>query len=273
MSDAIDNPIMSAPPPSGPAGGRALFLDLDGTLLDLAPRPELVQVPESLPGLLGSLARELDGALALVSGRPLGAIDALIPSVSPSVCPGLTLGRLDAAGTHGAEWRQGGRVETLASSDPAAVEALGVLARGLRAQVENRPGLLVEDKPGALALHYRLAPEREAEALELAERTAQALGPAYRLQHGKQVVEVLPAAAGKGTAIRRFMAVPPYAGRTPVFAGDDLTDEDGFAAVESLHGISIRVGPPGAPTRARHRLDSPAALRAWLAGLHSWRAQ
>ena len=267
MSDAIDNPITGIPPHSGPAGRWALFLDIDGTLLDLAPRPDLVLVPESLPGLLGALARELDGALALVSGRPLAAIDGLIPAVIPAGTPAGIPGRLDAAGTHGAEWRQGGRVATLAPSDPAAVAALGVLARGLRAEVENRPGLLVEDKPGALALHYRLAPEREAEALALAERIARALGPAYRLQHGKQVVEVLPAAAGKGAAIRRFMAGPPYAGRTPVFAGDDLTDEDGFAAVESLHGISIRVGPPGAPTRARYRLDSPAALRAWLRAL------
>jgi trehalose 6-phosphate phosphatase len=252
MTNAANNAIMSTPPPSGPAGGWALFLDIDGTLLDLAPRPELVQVPASLPDRLATRARDLDGALALVSGRPLAAIDALIP------------GGLDAAGTHGAEWRQGGRIETLAPSDPAMLQ---VLARALRDQVQNHPGLLVEDKPGAIALHYRLAPDREAEARELAEQTARTLGPAYRLQSGKQVIEVLPTAAGKGAAIRRFMAQPPYAGRTPVFAGDDLTDEDGFAAVESMHGISIRVGPPGAPTRARHRLDSPAALRTWLAAL------
>ena len=244
--------LTSPPPPSGPAGDWALFLDIDGTLLDLAPRPELVQVPESLPGLLRALALRLNGALALVSGRPLGAIDALIP------------GGLDAAGTHGAEWRQGRRIATLAPADPTALHAL---ARDLRARTQGVPGLLVEDKPGALALHYRLAPERETEALRLAEYTARVLGPGYRLQPGKQVIEVLPAAAGKGAAIRRFMAVAPYAGRTPVFAGDDLTDEDGFAAVASMHGIGIRIGPPGVPTRARQRLDSPTALRAWLAAL------
>lgn len=234
----------------GAAGPWALFLDIDGTLVELAPRPELVRVPEDLPGLLAALAQDLGGALALVSGRALATIDGLIP------------GGLDAAGTHGAEWRLAGQVGRLSPPDPA---RLAAVLCDLRAQAGTWPGLLIEAKPGAIALHYRMIPEREPEVLALAGRCAHTLGRGYRLQPGKQVVELLPAAAGKGAAIRRFMAAGPYAGRIPVFAGDDLTDEDGFAVVEALGGIGIRVGSSDTPTRASRRLASPAALRARLA--------
>lgn len=247
---------MSGPPP-GPAQGSAwsdawaLFLDIDGTLLDLAPTPESVRVPACLPRRLRSLADRLGGALALVSGRTLESIDRLVP------------GGLDAAGTHGAEWRFRGRVLSLGADGPTTLESV---ARTLQERAQRMPGLRLEPKPKALALHYRLAPGLEAEALTLAEQAAKTLGSAFRLQAGKQVVEILPVWAGKGEAIRRFMGRPPYAGRTPVFAGDDLTDEDGFAAVNALGGISIRVGE-GDRTQARYRLGSPAEMQAWLHAL------
>lgn len=230
------------------AGRWALFLDIDGTLLDLAPEPQAVRIPPGLAARIGVLSRGLGGALALVSGRPLSDIDRFFP------------GGYDAAGTHGAQWRLGG-IEM--APEPTVAAALSGIVVPLREALDRLPGVLLERKPHAIALHYRLAPECEAQVRSLAENAAERLGPAFRLQAGKLVVELLPAEAGKGAAIRRFMRLPPYAGRTPVFVGDDLTDEDGFAVVNALGGHSVRVGA-GEPTLARSRLQSPAAVRGWL---------
>ena len=251
------------------ARGWALFLDIDGTLLDLAPHPERVVVPADLPGRLRRLSRALDGALALVSGRPLAGIDRLFPR------------ELDAVGTHGAEWRLNDRTEVLAlpgvgdkggdkGGDRGGDSGLlrGGPAAGPLARLERLPGVWLEAKPRGLAIHYRQAPEWAETTRDLARALLVALGPAYRLQAGKEVLEILPAQASKGAGIRRLMALPPYRGRTPVFAGDDLTDEDGFAAVNALGGLSIRVGT-GDGTQARHRLATPAALRDWLGRLES----
>lgn len=229
----------------------ALFLDIDGTLLDLAPDPQGVSVPSGLPEQLGSLARGLGGALALVSGRPLNGIDRLFP------------GNLDAAGTHGAQWRLGGIEAGLRGAVDAALLSI---YPSLKEGTHSLPGVIMETKPHAIAVHYRQAPEWEERVWLLAGQARQALGPGFRLQAGKQVVEILPADAGKGTAIRRFMGQPPYAGRSPIFIGDDLTDEDGFVLVNSLGGCSVRVGE-GMPTQARFQLSSPAVVRDWIAGL------
>jgi trehalose 6-phosphate phosphatase len=136
----------------------------------------------------------------------------------------------------------------------------------LRVVTDGLTGVILERKPHAIALHYRLAPQREELIRSLAGRAARDLGPAFRIQAGKLVVEILPAEAGKGAAIARFMGLAPYAERIPVFLGDDRTDEDGFAVVNALGGLSVRVGE-GAQTQARFRLHSPAAVRDWLAGL------
>jgi trehalose 6-phosphate phosphatase len=229
----------------------ALFLDIDGTLLDLAPEPQAVRIPPGLPAQLAALARGLDGALALVSGRPLSDIDRFFP------------GGFDAAGTHGAQWRLGGTETGPGATVDAAL--VGIFA-ALQEEANRLPGIILERKPHALALHYRQAPEREAQVRSLAERAAQSLGPAFRLQTGKLVIELLPVEAGKGGAIQRFMGLPPYAGRTPVFVGDDRTDEDGFAVVNRLGGYAVRVGDDR-PTQARFQLHVPAAVRDWLAGL------
>lgn len=229
----------------------ALFLDIDGTLLDLASDPQGVSVPSGLPEQLGTLARGLGGALALVSGRPLSEIDRLFP------------GNLDAAGTHGAQWRLGGIEDGLRG---AADAALAGIYSSLEEETHSLPGVILETKPHAIAVHYRQVPEQEAQVRFLAEHAGQALGPAFRLQAGKLVVEILPAEAGKGVAIERFMGQPPYAGRTPIFVGDDRTDEDGFVVVNRLGGYSVRVGE-GSPTQARFQLHSPAAVRDWLADL------
>ena len=210
-----------------------------------------MRIPAGLPAQLRAISRGLGGALALVSGRPLSDIDRFFP------------GDFNAAGTHGAQWRLDGN-----ETGPGLVvdAALGGIFASLRKETKHLPGVILERKPHAIAVHYRQVPEQEAQVRFLAEHAGQALGPAFRLQAGKLVVEILPAEAGKGVAIERFMGQPPYAGRTPIFVGDDRTDEDGFVVVNRLGGYSVRVGE-GSPTQARFQLHSPAAVRDWLADL------
>ncbi|HSV69501.1 MAG TPA: trehalose-phosphatase [Methylibium sp.] len=229
----------------------ALFLDFDGTLAAIAPRPDAVVVADWVVPALTRAQTWLGGAVAVVSGRPLAELDALLAPL-----------RLPAVGVHGVERRDAaGRVRVLAGAPP---EDLIHCAERLAARHE---GLLVERKPSALALHYRARPE-------LAELCAQALLAAARPHHGtwavqlgKCVVEVKPRRASKGEAVRDFLAMPDFAGRRPVFVGDDATDEDGFAAVQAAGGCGVKVGP--GPSGARCRLADPAAVRDWLlAALH-----
>lgn len=229
----------------------ALFLDFDGTLAELAPRPDAVAVSEELIDTLRRLHARLSGAVAVVSGRPLAQLDRLL---APLQLPG--------AGVHGVERRRadGQMVCIELSEHTAALDRLAVQAEALATQ---HAGLLVERKPGAVALHYRLAPAFEAACLGLMAH-AVAREPALALLHGKAVVEVKPQAATKGRAIEAFMHEPPFVGRQPLFAGDDITDEAGFAAVHQLGGHSIKVG--GGVTLAHSRLPDPKALRDWLRG-------
>lgn len=223
----------------------ALFVDFDGTLADIAPRPDAVTLPAGMVEVLAELRDRLGGALAIVSGRPIAQLDELLAPL-----------QLAAAGVHGAERRSSAGVVTRVYE----ADLGHVLAR-LQALAERRPGLLVESKPGAVALHYRLAPQCEGlarQAMEAALHDA----PGMVLMRGKMVIEMKPAEASKGRAIAAFMAEPPFAGRQALFAGDDGTDESGFDVVQSAGGAGIKVGP-GA-TLARHRIHTPAGLRAWL---------
>ncbi|MBR9973671.1 trehalose-phosphatase [Magnetospirillum sulfuroxidans] len=224
----------------------ALFLDIDGTLLDLAAKPDLVVVPAELPGVLAALTAHLGGALALISGRTLSDIDWLFP------------GGGDAAGSHGAEWRRAGMVKASA--------AVGPELHALAAGAETLPGILVERKPLAVALHYRDAPQLAAQVRGLAHNAVAAAPVALRVLEGKSVIEVVPANADKGAAISRFMTCPPFAGRCPVFIGDDVTDESGFSAVNRLGGRSIHVGG-NIDSVASRKIASPTAVRRWLAGV------
>jgi trehalose 6-phosphate phosphatase len=240
----------AAPPAS--KRGYALFLDFDGTLADLAPHPDAVAIDADLGDVLARLAARLDGALAIVTGRPITVIDR---HFAPH--------RFDVAGLHGAELRLRGTLRE-ATRDP----RLPLLAARLRDRFALAPGVIVEDKGGSVAVHWRLAPDAEpAVALALQDGLAW-LGPGWRLLRGKAVLELLPAAASKGDAIRAFLQEPPFRGRRPVFAGDDVTDEDGFAFVQQAGGLAFRVGPE--PTLARRRISSPAALRrvirSWASG-------
>jgi len=253
-SIAMAGPAMIPPPALG--RDAALFLDVDGTLLEIAPRPELVIVPPTLPVLLDRLAAGRGGALALVSGRPLSDIDRLFAPW-----------RGAAAGVHGAERRRldGGVVRQIdGPADMAATTALDRLRPALADTARRMPGVWLEDKGCTLALHYRAAPERGGEILDLARQWVPQGDEFLRLIAGKMVVELQPRFYGKDGAIAAFMTEPPFQGRAPVFLGDDTTDEDGFAEINRRGGVSIRIGGP-APTAAVHALPSVSAALEWLA--------
>lgn len=250
----MSRPLMPGPetaPPVPEVSTLALLLDVDGTLVELAPSPERVAVPPWLPVQLERLRRACGGALALVSGRSLESLDRLLSPL-----------RLDAVGLHGGQWRCAGDSGSLAPAPP----ALALVAAEFDLFAAAHPGVSVENKGLALALHTRQAPRWREAAARIA-RVAQArLGPGYRLQEGSNVVELLPVAATKGNGIARLMTHPPFAGRSPVFVGDDLTDESGFAQVAALGGWGILVGT-ARPTAARHRLASVDAVHLWLDAL------
>lgn len=223
----------------------ALFFDFDGTLVDLALQPAAVHVDPAVPTLLAQLSLALGGAVAVVSGRPLAEIDHFLRPLT-----------LPAAGVHGVERRGAdGRVRRLDGVDLQAAAAV------IQVLCERHPALIMESKPGALALHYRQAPELEAECLAaMSAAVAQVQG--MGLMHGKMVVEMKPLQVGKGQAVRAFMDEAAFQRRQPWFFGDDVTDEAGFDAVHALGGVSVKVG--AGDTGASHRLRDPAALHAWM---------
>ncbi|MXQ11390.1 trehalose-phosphatase [Microvirga makkahensis] len=223
----------------------ALFLDFDGTLVDIVERPDAVVVDPALPDILLRLEEGLGGALAIVSGRPVAFLDR---QLQPH--------RFDMAGLHGLEQRIAGNLHLC---DPEEHPELRRMIGRLQEVVAEKAGVLVEDKGCSVALHWRLAPQEKEFALATAHAAVEALGSEYRLQHGKSVAEILPSAAGKGKVIERFMHSAPYKGRRPIFVGDDLTDENGFRTVNALGGLSVRIG--AGETIAKVRLRTPADLR------------
>ena len=232
------------------ADGWAFFLDLDGTLIDIAATPEAVVIPPELPGILTGLAARADGALALVSGRPIASLDRF---VAPA--------RLPSAGIHGAEMRfPDGHEETRAAPELEAVR--GEIA----AFAARHPELLVEQKSVSITVHYRARPELEP-------TVAAAVGglisgfSSLELQPGKMMLEVRPAGIDKGGALTRFMEGPPFAGRRPLAIGDDLTDEHMFAVVGKMGGLAVRVGTETRESAATARLDEPRSVRSWLSNL------
>ena len=243
MADAIPP---RRPPPPLLNDACALFLDVDGTLLEFEIRPDLVRLPLGALDMIGLLSDRLDGALALVSGRPLAELDHLF---SPRHFP--------AAGLHGQQFRGVVDPQPVRSGD-----ALSALRHEANLLAERHPGVLVEDKGANLALHWRAAPHAAAPVTELAESHLSRL-PGYRLQPGNHVVELVPADVDKGRAMHTLMSAAPFKGRTPVFVGDDLTDEFGFSAANAVGGWSVLVGERE-PTQAHYRLDDPKAVHDWL---------
>ncbi|MET0280060.1 MAG: trehalose-phosphatase [Steroidobacteraceae bacterium] len=233
-------------PPLAPAD--CIFLDLDGTLLALRDDPLIVHADAALCELLARCASRLDGALAIVSGRPIADLDACFEPL-----------RFPAAGVHGVEHRAADGVTT---SLPTETARLRPAARKLATAMEAIPMSYLEDKGASLALHWRRAPAGAAALRGLAQEALAELGPSFRLLEGNCVVEVLPAAANKGDAVRAFLREAPFSGRRPVYIGDDVTDLPGFDAAREAGGYGIAVGSRVA---ADHHLPDVDAVRCWLA--------
>lgn len=227
------------------AARAALFLDFDGTLAPIAEQPDAVQVHPGLPALLVAMGRRLGGALAVITGRRLADVD---QRLAPFAFGG--------AGLHGAELRSsvGGETRMQLRADVAP------LAAALRQRFGHDPRILVEDKQVCVALHFRKAPERAQECRDAMFELAQP--PEFEIIAGNMVVEARPQGTNKGRAVAALLREPPFAGRKPVFVGDDVTDEDGFAVAAELGGYGIKVGP--GPTLASYRLDRAEDIVGWL---------
>jgi len=237
------------PPPLladlAPSAGLAVFLDFDGTLVEIAPRPDAIEVPERLSEALARLAARLDGRLALVSGRAISDIERFTGPLT-----------IACAGSHGADMRD-------AAGAPIGESPMKFSARvlGRMEEFATRSGFALEAKPHGAALHYRDDPSLEGAGLAFARDLAASQG--LDIKRGKCVIELVGRGANKGSAVSAFMALAPFAGAMPVFIGDDVTDEDGFRAVSELGGCGILVGDRQ-PSCARYRLASPAAVHHWL---------
>lgn len=226
----------------------ALFLDIDGTLLEIAALPDAVVVPDALRETLATLRDGLDGALALVSGRPIAQIDQLFKPL-----------RLAASGEHGFELRL---TPTAAINRAEAPEAIARLHPKLIELARRMPGVLPEFKTSTIALHFRQMPALAEPLLAAIEALIAPDRGTLAIQPGKMVYEIKPRGIDKGRAVAGFLASAPFAGRRPVYVGDDLTDSYGFAAVKARNGIAVGVGSTA--YGADQALASPAAVRAWL---------
>jgi trehalose 6-phosphate phosphatase len=224
-----------------------LFLDLDGTLLDLVQRPDEALADEDTRNLLRALNYKLEGRLAVVSGRSLEQVDRILG-------PGAA--EIAVSASHGCEHRWNG-----IHARPERPASLGTVAARFRAFARQWPAVIIEEKSFGVALHYRTAPEAAGPADALAQSLAEQTG--LHFQQGKMVAELRVAGGDKGAAVHRLMGRASMAGSSPLFAGDDLTDEPGFCAARELGGDAILVGEPRR-TRANFGLRSPASLRQWL---------
>jgi trehalose 6-phosphate phosphatase len=231
----------------------ALYLDIDGTLLDMALTPSMVHVPPDLANLLTRTSERLSGALAIVTGRPIAEADKLLNPL-----------RFAAAGVHGAEIRTTatGKIASVAPAlDPE-------LLNDLRAIGEAMPGIVTEDKGTGIAMHYRLVPNLREPLLE----TIEALIPKYPGQFtlcgGRKIIEILPVGMSKGVALRKLAGLSQFTDRIPVMIGDDLADIEAFRAAEALGGFGLKVAGENF-TRSESSFNGPADVRAWLAKLNA----
>lgn len=253
-----DSSRLESPSPRGASPGRpplpsldriALFLDLDGTLLEFAPTPRAVVVPRTLLNRLVRLQGRLKGALAIVSGRELADVDSLLRGKIATI-----------AGSHGREWRlskaRPGRVHR---DTPAMIRARETARRELDAW----PPTIVESKRDGVAFHWREVMEARFAIERLARRLVHDLGPGYRLQRGDHVLEIRRAGADKGSTLATVASTRPFRGRKPWMLGDDLTDEDAFDTATRLGGQGIIVGARR-PTKAAYSLRDPADALRWL---------
>ena len=227
----------------------AILLDVDGTILDLAPTPREVWVPPSLRETLTRLWERTDGAVAFVSGRPVSELDLIFTPL-----------QLPAVGGHGAELRLKAGIPP---SKPRIPPLEGSIKRKLATIAEAGPGIIVEDKGYSLALHYRLAPDKEDLVVRSVAAICAALpGAPIELLPGKSMVEIKQVGFNKASGVRELMSHPPFAGRRPLFIGDDVTDEIVFAMLPEIHGLPIVVGREMAGVDLC--FETPSQVREWL---------
>ncbi len=243
-----DPASLELPPPSD----ASLMLDFDGTLVEIAERPDAVRVPDRVPALLDRAVDRLDGRVALISGRTIADLEGFLPGFDGAL-----------VGAHGSEFRLDGDRSQVDDIDLGTVQRLQRLVRDYGDLV---PGFLVEDKPTGVVLHFRQAEEKSGLALKFMESVANA-AEGFRLQPALMAFELKPCSVGKDVAMRKLLDAPPFAGSRPVVAGDDLTDEPALGLAQELGGVGVKIGQ--AETVARHRLAGPDALmerlEAWLA--------
>jgi trehalose 6-phosphate phosphatase len=242
--------MLEAPRPAPPrldVDRHALFLDLDGTLVEIQERPHAVKAGPELPPLLRALSASMSGAVAIVTGRTVVEADRIIDGALEHI-----------AGVHGYELQRGAQL----FRDETELSAITAASDDLRELIQHHAlPALVEDKRASLALHYRHAPECGPPLIALAHDIAAKRG--LRVLEGKMVVELVAGARTKGDALRAFMASAPFAGRDPIAVGDDTTDEAAFAASNDMAGASVLVGPVR-PTLAQYGLMGPPDVLRWL---------
>jgi trehalose 6-phosphate phosphatase len=232
----------------------AFLLDIDGTLLDMAPSPQQVWVPPTLRQTLDRLDAMTGGAVALVSGRPIHDIDLIFSPL-----------QLPAIGCHGAEFRP------IPGSPPQirASRLSATLKRKLAILAELGPGILIEDKGYSLALHYRLAPDKGPELQAAVTAICADVTDAVDILPGKFVIEIKPAGVNKGTAVCELMQHAPFADRSPIFIGDDTTDEPVFGVISKFGGLGFSVGRINAEVNGH--FDKPESVRSWLSRIAAGR--
>jgi trehalose 6-phosphate phosphatase len=233
-----------------PLGDAALFFDVDGTLVAIENEPGAVTVSTQLRALLGRLIEKTGGAFALVSGRSIEQLDGLFQPLSFS-----------ASGLHGLERRL---LPGAAIRQESATGHLASAHHDLEVFAKNHKGVFIEDKGLTLALHYRMAPEHHEAAARFVRELVDSSQGLFVLLEGKMVFELKPPGFDKGVAVNDFMQDPPFRGRRPIFAGDDVTDEAGFGVVNRMDGVSIKVGADERATEASHSLATVPAMLAWM---------
>lgn len=230
------------------AAHDALFLDLDGTLIDIAPTPNGVIIPGELPALLGRLSRCLDGALAVVTGRPIADVDRFLAPLAPV-----------AAGVHGAELRSATEGQIVSRAAPIDAE----IARGVRGIAVKYPGTVIETKRASIAVHYRQVPAAGLQ-LEAALQRLLEKGPDHLiLARGRQVLEIVPRHVSKGAALEAIMELAAFRGRRPIMIGDDVSDLSAFEAAIRLGGAGLKVAGEQFPA-AEADFAGPTEVRVWL---------
>jgi len=229
----------------------AIFTDFDGTLVDLAETPQDIEIATDLSERIQRTMADLDSAFAVITGRPITDIDRFLAPLT-----------LPIAGAHGTERRRADG--SLEAPDQNLIEQIDAIENSLLPLVAAHPELLIERKPGTLALHFRQAPQLE-NACRIALHEAIQDTENFGILEGKMVLEARPNGVDKGKALRAFMAEEPFAGRTPIFIGDDVTDEDAFAAAQDLGGVGIKLGQ--GETIAKMRIADVQSVHALLTGL------